>query len=114
MITVYNAGAGMAAYGNTNTVINQGTINLEKNENYNDSLGVNKLVGMAVYHEGTAINDQTGVININAENGQAFYNDGTGLLSTMAQFVPLAFARGPMNIIQRIIILLIYMMMALY
>ncbi len=78
VITVYNAGAGMAAYGNTNTVINQGTINLEKNENYNDSLGVNKLVGMAVYHEGTAINDQTGVININAENGQAFYNDGTG------------------------------------
>ncbi|EIN44218.1 upaH [Escherichia coli FRIK1985] len=80
VITVYNAGAGMAAYGNTNTVINQGTINLEKNENYNDSLGVNKLVGMAVYHEGTAINDQTGVININAENGQAFYNDGTGLI----------------------------------
>ncbi|HII1983308.1 TPA: autotransporter domain-containing protein [Escherichia coli] len=80
VITVYNAGAGMAAYGNTNTVINQGTINLAKNENYNDSLGVNKLVGMAVYHEGTAINDQTGVININAENGQAFYNDGTGLI----------------------------------
>ncbi|EJD9517788.1 TPA: autotransporter domain-containing protein [Escherichia coli] len=80
VITVYNAGAGMAAYGNTNTVINQGTINLEKNENYNDSLGVNKLVGMAVYEKGTAINDQTGVININAENGQAFYNDGTGLI----------------------------------
>ncbi|MEB4673729.1 autotransporter domain-containing protein [Enterobacteriaceae bacterium G50] len=80
VITVYNAGAGMAAYGETNTVINQGTINLEKNENYNDSLGVNKLVGMAVYHAGTAINDKTGVININAENGQAFYNDGTGLI----------------------------------
>ncbi len=80
VITVYNAGAGMAAYGNTNMVINQGTINLEKNENYNDSLGVNKLVGMAVYEKGTAINDQTGVININAENGQAFYNDGTGLI----------------------------------
>ncbi|HAX2347348.1 TPA: autotransporter domain-containing protein, partial [Escherichia coli] len=60
VITVYNAGAGMAAYGNTNTVINQGAINLEKNENYNDSLGVNKLVGMAVYEKGTAINDQTG------------------------------------------------------
>ncbi|HBN7444519.1 TPA: autotransporter domain-containing protein, partial [Escherichia coli] len=59
VITVYNAGAGMAAYGNTNTVINQGAINLEKNENYNDSLGVNKLVGMAVYEKGTAINDQT-------------------------------------------------------
>ncbi|EPB4148430.1 beta strand repeat-containing protein, partial [Escherichia coli] len=31
VITVYNAGIGMAAYGAGNTVINQGTINLEKN-----------------------------------------------------------------------------------
>ncbi len=30
VITIYNAGAGMAAYGASNTVINQGTINLEK------------------------------------------------------------------------------------
>lgn len=114
VITVYNAGAGMAAYGNTNTVINQGTINLEKNENYNDSLGVNKLVGMAVYHEGTAINDQTGVININAENGQAFYNDGTGLIINYGTICTFGVCQGPMNIIQRIIILPIYMMMAMY
>ena len=80
VITLYNAGAGMAAYGSSNTVINQGTINLEKNENYDDSLGANKLVGMAVYNGGTAINDQTGVININAEIGQAFYNDGSGTI----------------------------------
>ncbi len=33
VITVYNAGIGMAAYGAGNTVINQGTINLEKNGN---------------------------------------------------------------------------------
>lgn len=65
-----------------------------ENENYNDSLGVNKLVGMAVYHEGTAINDQTGVININAENGQAFYNDGTGLIINYGTICTLAFARG--------------------
>lgn len=80
VITVYNAGAGMAAYGAGNTVTNQGTINLEKNANYDENLGANKLVGMAVYKGGTAINDKTGVININAEIGQAFYNDGTGTI----------------------------------
>ena len=79
-ITIYNAGAGMTAYGISNTVINQGTINLEKNENYDESLGQDKLVGMAVYNGATAINDQTGVININAEIGQAFYSDGTGIV----------------------------------
>lgn len=54
VITIYNAGAGMAAYGASNTVINQGTINLEKNGNYDDSLAANTLVGMAVYEHGTA------------------------------------------------------------
>ncbi|HAL9370031.1 TPA: autotransporter domain-containing protein, partial [Escherichia coli] len=53
VITIYNAGAGMAAYGASNTVINQGTINLEKNGNYDDSLAANTLVGMAVYEYGT-------------------------------------------------------------
>ncbi|TGB98462.1 autotransporter outer membrane beta-barrel domain-containing protein [Escherichia sp. E2661] len=80
IITIYNAGAGMAAYGISNTVINQGTINLEKNGYYDDSLGANTLVGMAVYDNGTAINDQTGIININVDSGQAFYNDGTGTI----------------------------------
>ncbi|WP_201794013.1 autotransporter outer membrane beta-barrel domain-containing protein [Escherichia coli] len=80
VITIYNAGAGMAAYGASNTVINQGTINLEKNGNYDNSLAANTLVGMAVYEHGTAINDQTGVININVGTGQAFYNDGTGTI----------------------------------
>ncbi|WP_306168394.1 BigA/YdbA N-terminal beta-barrel domain-containing protein [Escherichia coli] len=80
VITIYNAGAGMAAYGASNTVINQGTINLEKNGNYDDSLAANTLVGMAVYEHGTAINDQTGVININVGTSQAFYNDGTGTI----------------------------------
>ncbi len=55
VITIYNAGAGMAAYGASNTVINQGTINLEKNGNYDDSLAANTLVGMAVYEYGTAV-----------------------------------------------------------
>ncbi|TFM00821.1 EntS/YbdA MFS transporter [Escherichia coli] len=80
VITVYNAGIGMAAYGAGNTVINQGTINLEKNGNYDSSLGVNSLIGMAAYNSGTAINDQTGVININADNGQAFYSTGNGVI----------------------------------
>ncbi|EJB9935177.1 EntS/YbdA MFS transporter [Escherichia coli] len=80
VITVYNAGAAMAAYGASNMVINQGIINLEKNGNYDGSLGANMLVGMAVYNRGTAINDKTGVININVDTGQAFYNDGTGTI----------------------------------
>ncbi|WP_417642805.1 autotransporter domain-containing protein [Enterobacter kobei] len=71
-ITVYNAGAGMVATAG-NKAINQGTINLEKNENYDAS---KPLVGMAVYGGGIVINDTTGVININAENGKAFYSDG--------------------------------------
>ncbi|EGJ1970896.1 EntS/YbdA MFS transporter [Escherichia coli] len=80
VISVYNAGVGMAAYGGSNMVINQGTINLEKNENYSSSLSANTLVGMAVYQHGTAINDKTDVININVDTGQAFYNDGTGTI----------------------------------
>ncbi|HHW0686313.1 TPA: EntS/YbdA MFS transporter [Escherichia coli] len=80
VISVYNAGVVMAAYGGSNMVINQGTINLEKNENYSSSLSANTLVGMAVYQHGTAINDKTGVININVDTGQAFYNDGTGTI----------------------------------
>jgi putative surface-exposed virulence protein len=72
-ITVYNAGAGMVAYGSSNKAVNQGTINLEKNENY---VADQPLVGMAVYGGATVINDTTGVININAENGKAFYTDG--------------------------------------
>ncbi|HDD8431978.1 TPA: EntS/YbdA MFS transporter [Escherichia coli] len=80
VITVYNAGIGMAAYGASNTVINEGIINLEKNANYDSSLGANSLIGMAAYKSGTAINEQSGVININADNGQAFYSDGTGTI----------------------------------
>ena len=80
VITVYNAGIGMAAYGASNTVINEGIINLEKNANYDSSLGADSLIGMAAYKSGTAINEQSGVININADNGQAFYSDGTGTI----------------------------------
>ncbi|HBC5803201.1 TPA: EntS/YbdA MFS transporter [Escherichia coli] len=80
VITVYNAGIGMTAYGASNTVINEGIINLEKNANYDSSLGADSLIGMAAYKSGTAINEQSGVININADNGQAFYSDGSGTI----------------------------------
>ncbi|MRS15872.1 autotransporter domain-containing protein [Enterobacteriaceae bacterium RIT691] len=76
-ITVNNAGAGMAASGAGNVAVNQGTINLEKNENYDATA---PQVGMAVYSGATAINDTTGVININTDSGVAFYNDGTGAI----------------------------------
>ncbi|ENL7330493.1 autotransporter domain-containing protein [Escherichia albertii] len=79
-ITVYNAGAGMAAVGQNTLVMNEGTINLEQNENYDPSLDPSMLVGMGVYQGGTAINEQTGIINVNVTNGQAFYNDGTGII----------------------------------
>ncbi|ELA5611472.1 autotransporter domain-containing protein [Escherichia coli] len=85
VITIYNAGIGMAAYGVSNTVINQGTINLEKNANYDSSQGANSLIGMAVYKNATAVNDKTGVININVDTGQAFYNDGTGTILNYGQ-----------------------------
>lgn len=39
----------MAAYGASNTVINEGIINLEKNANYDSSLGADSLIGMAAY-----------------------------------------------------------------
>lgn len=80
VITVYNAGAGMAAYGASNTVINQGTINLEKNENYDENLGANKYAGMDAYKGGTAINDKTGVINVDVENAVAMKGEGSSQL----------------------------------
>ena len=93
-ITIYNAGAGMVAYGKNNTVINQGTINLKKNDNYDNSLGNNILVGMAAYNYGSAINDTTGVINIDAEIGRAFYNDGTGVIVNYGTICTFGICKG--------------------
>ena len=50
---------------------------------------------MAVYEHGTAINDQTGVININVGTGQAFYNDGTGTIVNL--WYNLHFRRVPIG-----------------
>lgn len=77
-INVNNEGTGMLAL-HGGTVTNQGTINLTADEGVEGTVN-NQLVGMAVAFGGTAINDKTGVININADYGQAFYNDGSGLI----------------------------------
>ena len=75
-INVTDSGFGMLAYGGT--VVNQGTINLGTDEY---STGEGTLVGMSVMDGGVAINDESGIININnATYGKAFYNDGTGVI----------------------------------
>ncbi|KFC01970.1 BigA family surface-exposed virulence protein, partial [Trabulsiella guamensis ATCC 49490] len=63
-INVNNEGFGMLAL-NGGTVTNQGTINLTADEGVEKSAD-NQLIGMGVINGGTAINDESGVININA------------------------------------------------
>ena len=70
-ITVNDSGVGM--YANGGTIINKGTINLENTTETTPAANT-QLIGMAVFNGGVAYND--GTININADNGQAFYNDG--------------------------------------
>ncbi|MFP2679028.1 autotransporter domain-containing protein [Escherichia coli] len=77
-INVVNAGIGMWASGSNSKVINQGEINLSSDGKLGNDTPY--LIGMAVRDNGVAINDVDGVININATNGQAFYNDGTGII----------------------------------
>jgi putative surface-exposed virulence protein len=71
-INVTDSGFGMLAYGGT--VVNQGTINLGTDEY---STGQGGLTAMGAMEGGVAINDESGVININADYGQAFYADGS-------------------------------------
>ncbi|POT68625.1 hypothetical protein C3436_27260, partial [Citrobacter amalonaticus] len=73
-ITVNDSGVGMYAL-DGGSVINKGTINLESTNGTTPAADT-QLIGMAVTGGSSAINDTTGVININAENGQAFYSDG--------------------------------------
>nr|WP_252144977.1 surface-exposed virulence protein [Yokenella regensburgei] len=77
-INVNNEGIGMLAL-HGGTVTNQGTINLTADEGVEGSMD-NQLVGMMVAYGGTAINDKDGVINIDADYGQAFATDGSGLI----------------------------------
>ncbi len=82
-INVNNEGFGMLALSG-GTVTNQGTINLTADDGVTASAS-NQLIGMGVINGGMAINDQTGVININADYGQAFYNDGSGVILNYGQ-----------------------------
>ncbi|MEN3754891.1 hypothetical protein ABC733_26255 [Mangrovibacter sp. SLW1] len=70
-IRVHNAGMGMVA--NDGTALNQGTITLTVDNENTDGL-----YAMAAVGSGIAINDTTGVININTDLGQAFYTEGNG------------------------------------
>ncbi|WP_170123820.1 hypothetical protein, partial [Mangrovibacter plantisponsor] len=73
-ITVTNSGTGMFASG-TGVAWNQGTINLEADGSHNQQ---GWLYAMAATGNGVAINDTTGIININTDLGQAFYTAGNG------------------------------------
>jgi putative surface-exposed virulence protein len=75
-INVKNEGFGLLAM-DGGTVVNQGTINLNADEGVTKQ-HENQLFGMGAVSGGIAINDEMGVININTDVGQAFYNDGTG------------------------------------
>ncbi len=77
-INVNNEGFGMLAMSG-GTVTNQGTINLTADAGETEQ-NVNQLFAMGAIKGGMAINDQSGVININTDIGQAFYNDGTGTI----------------------------------
>ncbi|TKU70162.1 autotransporter adhesin BigA [Citrobacter sp. wls710] len=76
-ITVNNAGFGMMAL-NGGTAINQGMITLTADEGVEGQ--ANQLVGMAALNGGVVINDTTGVINIDADYGQAFLSDSSSYI----------------------------------
>lgn len=77
-INVNNEGTGMIAMSGGKAV-NQGTINLTADAGVTKTAD-NQLIGMAAYDGGVVINDTTGVININADYGQAFYSEGNGII----------------------------------
>ncbi|EJI4881952.1 autotransporter adhesin BigA, partial [Salmonella enterica] len=76
-ITVNNAGFGMMAL-NGGSAINQGVITLTADEGVTGQ--ANELVGMAALNGGVVINDTTGVINIDADYGQAFLSDSSSYI----------------------------------
>lgn len=76
-ITVNNAGFGMMAL-NGGTAINQGKITLTADAGVTGQ--ANELVGMAAFNGGVVVNDTSGVININADYGQAFLSDSSSYI----------------------------------
>ncbi|EFR0544678.1 autotransporter adhesin BigA [Salmonella enterica] len=75
-ITVNNAGFGMMAL-NGGTAINQGVITLTADGVTGQA---DELVGMAALNGGVVINDTSGVINIDADYGQAFLSDSSSYI----------------------------------
>ncbi|EBV0620402.1 autotransporter adhesin BigA [Salmonella enterica subsp. enterica serovar Stanley] len=76
-ITVNNAGFGMMAL-NGGTAINQGVITLTADDGVTGQ--ADELVGMAALNGGVVINDTSGVINIDADYGQAFLSDSSSYI----------------------------------
>ncbi|EDW3205943.1 autotransporter adhesin BigA [Salmonella enterica] len=76
-ITVNNARFGMMAL-NGGTAINQGVITLTADDGVTGQ--ADELVGMAALNGGVVINDTSGVINIDADYGQAFLSDSSSYI----------------------------------
>ncbi|ELD2492274.1 autotransporter domain-containing protein [Salmonella enterica] len=76
-IAVNNAGFGMMAL-NGGTAINQGVITLTADDGVTGQ--ADELVGMAALNGGVVINDTSGVINIDADYGQAFLSDSSSYI----------------------------------
>ncbi|ELC8644472.1 autotransporter adhesin BigA [Salmonella enterica] len=76
-ITVNNAGFGMMAL-NGGTAMNQGVITLTADDGVTGQ--ADELVGMAALNGGVVINDTSGVINIDADYGQAFLSDSSSYI----------------------------------
>ncbi|EAN7513900.1 autotransporter adhesin BigA [Salmonella enterica] len=72
-----NAGFGMMAL-NGGTAINQGVITLTADDGVTGQ--ADELVGMAALNGGVVINDTSGVINIDADYGQAFLSDSSSYI----------------------------------
>ncbi|EOW6186535.1 autotransporter domain-containing protein [Escherichia coli] len=93
IINVKNQGFGMLAM-EGGTVINQGEINLLSDEGLTQQ-HEGQLFAMGAIRSGTAINDVTGVINIDTDIGQAFYGDGTGTIVNYGTICSFGICQSP-------------------
>lgn len=73
-VSINNSGFGMLAL-KGGTVTNQGNINLTADAGVVSDSSTSQLIGLGAMYGGKAINDTTGVININTDIGRAFYVD---------------------------------------
>ena len=78
VITVSNAGVAMIATSPGSRVTNQGVINLQATPGV--WMRGYSLFGMAALDGATAVNDHTGIINVNSDNAKAFHVDSRSTL----------------------------------